>query len=145
MMIIKADLTADGRVEKCVVETAGAAPILFGQDICKLAEASSGSPAMKQQGAIYRTIRDVVSISVDQKQFSIDGKGWGKILQRRAGEIHGDATGTPIRCVALTAMAVGPGPGFCSALPPGFRLASGSSAPAVRTVVFDRAVFGLPR
>jgi hypothetical protein len=64
-------------------------------------------PRHEAAGRDYRTIREVVSISVDDKQFPISGAGWGRVLQRRAAEMHGDANGTPIRCVALQAMTSG--------------------------------------
>jgi hypothetical protein len=145
MIVIKADLTSDGRVENCSAEVQGSAPAALGTAMCKQIEAQSGSAFLKQQAAKYRTIRTATSVSIDARQFTFDASRWGTLMQRRAGEIHSDAGGKPIRCVPISAVGPGPGPNFCSPFLPQLQRANNADAKVARIMRFDTAMYGVPR
>lgn len=145
MVVTKFDLTPDGRVERCSAEARGKAPPAAAQSSCTRAEAQSGSAFLKQQGAAYRTVRIVNSISLDDEKFPIDGTGWGRLLQRQSGEILLDAAWKPIRCTTLASVGPAAGAGLCSTLRPPLQPGETPAAQPAHRVVVDMAVFGIPR
>jgi TonB family protein len=145
LLVVRIDLTPDGRVESCSSEVRGAAPPGVGEAQCAKARAQSGSTGFKQQAASYRTIRVATSISSEKEEYPIDGTGWGKLLQRKSGEIHSDEAGKPLRCVSLATLGLGSENDFCSSFPPALQLTGDSSAPAAHKTTFDVSLFGLPR
>lgn len=145
LLVVRIDLAPDGRVENCSSEASGEAPPGVGEAQCTKAKAQSASAFFKQQAAAYRTIRFATSISRDQEAYPIDGSGWGKLLQRRAGEIHTDEAGKPVRCVSIATTGPGSEKDFCSTLPAGLQPTADRFGPAAHKTTFDYSVFGVAR
>lgn len=98
MVVTAVDLAVDGQVEKCSSDSFGGAPTGTGAKACQTMELPFQAAFLKQHAAAYRRIRFVNSISVDDRQYSGEDKGWGTLLVRSGIEIELDKNGRPTRC-----------------------------------------------
>jgi hypothetical protein len=139
------ELSADGKVEKCSSDAFGGAPTGVGARTCQTMELPFQAAFLKQHAAAYRRIRFASSISVNERQFPVEDKGWGTLLIRSGLEVQADANGRPLRCTPGKFVGTKPIGDPCAPL---LRQIPAPTVPQqvpAHTVAIVNAVFGEPR
>jgi TonB family protein len=144
MLVTTVELTPEGKVENCATDYSGGAPVGAGAKICQSLELPFQAAFLKQHAAAFRRVRFATAVSVDERQFPLEDKGWGTLLIRSGMEVQLGKDGRPTRCTLgrfVGTKAIGDP---CAPILRQISLSGVEQAPA-HTVTFVNAVFGEPR
>jgi protein TonB len=145
LLVTTVDLSPDGTVEKCSADSFGGAPTGAGAKSCQVMDLPFQAAFLKQHAAVYRRIRFASSISVNERQFPVEDRGWGTLLIRSGVDVDMDHNGRPIRCTPGTLVGMKAIGDPCAALRRHIPASAAPDRAPAQTIRTVSAVFGEPR
>lgn len=145
LIVSTVELLPDGKVENCSSETVGGVPASAGVAVCQSMAAPGFADYLRRNAAAYRTLRFAASISSDDKNYPIDGAGWGTLLVRRGSEVEVGKSGLPIHCKVTASTGGLVGDDVCARLRTIIAAQPDTGETAEKVLHFENAIFGARR
>jgi TonB family protein len=145
MVVTTLNLSKQGEVEDCSIDSFGGAPKGMGKMVCQNMAQPFPAAFLKQHAVSYRAIRFATSISIGDAGFPLEGRDWGTLLIKNGLELELDRQDRPIRCTAAPFIGQQPAGDPCAAFRRMLIAPESHGEKADRVVRFENGVFGQPR
>lgn len=141
---IMLQLTPEGGVESCSLDTFGRASVEESMGVCEMFRSSFSGDRLQLLAKQFKAVRFGTAVSIGDRDFSIDSGDWGTKISRVAAETHLNKSGAPLRCFIIESFGdeiVDP----CGAFSGKQEANLPSDQTLAHRVILENAVYGLPR